>query len=119
MSMSTIKTRILQGFESSSRTTPEFSKFYNQFKKEFTKELLSIKATNITFSKGHFYISGFFTVNNQPYYFSISDVRFFPHTNLLYRTAKNYKDFTGGTNQYSTIEDGMAQKYILKYITNQ
>ena len=107
------------GFESSSGTTPEFLNFFRTFKKEFTKELESIGATNIQIGKGHFYVSGFFTVYNQIWYFSIPDVRgmsygMFKDPNscmnkLLYRTAKDYKDYTGGNNRYAKIETGMTE----------
>jgi len=99
------------GFESSSGLTPEFLEFFKVFKREFKKELNSIKASNITFSRGHFYVSGFFTVNNQPYYFSLSDVRGMGNLGtLMYRTANDYKDYTGGQNMFVTIENGMAEK---------
>lgn len=117
---------LLDGFESSSGLTPEFAQFYRTFKSEFTKELKSIRATNIVFSRGHFYVSGFFTVDDQAYYFSLSDVRGMDYSllwnpdncmsQLLYRTAKNYKDYTGGMNQYVKIGEGMAQEMRLKYL---
>lgn len=101
-----------QGFESSSTLTPEFAQFYRTFKSEFTKELKSIGATDIVFSRGHFYISGFFTVDGQAWYFSISDVRGSEYRmpQLMYRTAKHYKDYTGGSNQWVDIETGMANR---------
>jgi hypothetical protein len=100
-----------KGFESSSGLTPEFAEFFKTFKKEFTDELLSIGATNIQFSRGHFYVSGFFTTpDGQPWYFSLSDVRFFHDRKLLYRTAKDYKDYTGGRNRYTEIKPDMAQE---------
>jgi hypothetical protein len=95
------------GFESSSGKTPEFMHFTRVFKKEFTSELKSIGATDINFSVGHFYVSGFFTVHGQAYYFSLSDVRWGP-SQLLYRTARDYKDYTGGTNRYAEIKFDMA-----------
>jgi hypothetical protein len=108
------------GFESSSTTTPEFASFFRTFKKEFTKELQSIGATAIEFHRGHFYVSGFFMIGIQAWYFSISDVRGMDYglmynpdscmNKLLYRTAKSYKDYTGGHNRYATIETGMAEK---------
>lgn len=106
------------GFESSCQCTPEFNNFFKTFKKEFTKELENANATNIVFSKGHFYISGFFTIGNSIYYFSMSDVRGsefqkYNH-NLMYRTASSYKDYTGGSNQWVKIEEGMAMKMNLK-----
>ena len=112
--------KLKEGFQSSSTKTEEFKAFCRTFKSEFTKELQSINATNIVFRNGHFYISGFFTVDSQAWYFSLSDVRGFEYglkvnpdscmNKLLYRTAKDYRDFTGGSNRYATIEPGMAEK---------
>lgn len=106
-----------QGFESSSQTTLEFTQFVNTFKKEFKKEMQSVNAQNFTFYKGHFNIYGFFTINSQMFYFSLSDVRgkeYVSTINLLYRTAEHDKDWTGGGNRYVKIEDGMALKMDLK-----
>ena len=110
----------LANFESSSFQTPEFKSFAREFKREFKKEMKSIGITDITFSVGHFYISGFFTkyvinpdaVEVKTYYFSISDVRC-PQSNMMYRTAKHKKDYTGGANQWLKIESGMASKMLL------
>ena len=101
-----------QGFESSSGLTQEFKTFFQTFKKEFKKELETIGATNIVFSRGHFYISGFFTVDKQIYYFNLGDVRGSEYRmpNLMYRTAEHYKDYTGGSNRHVDIETGMAEK---------
>lgn len=104
------------GFESSSGLTPEFAEFFRTFKKEFTDELKSIGATDIVFSRGHFYVSGFFTVRGQAWYFSMSDVRYFNDKRIMYRTAKNYKDYTGGQNRYRAIERGMAQEMCWSFI---
>jgi len=99
-----------KGFESSSGLTPEFAQFFRTFKSEFTKELKSLGATEIIFSRGHFYLSGFFTIDKQAFYFSLSDVRGNSRIGykLLYRTAQHYKDYSGGMNQYVIIETGMA-----------
>lgn len=99
------------GFESSSGLTPEFAQFYRTFKSEFTKELKSQGATDIVFSRGHFYVSGFCTINGQVWYFSLSDVRGaeFRMPQLMYRTAKHYKDFTGGQNRWADIKEGMGE----------
>lgn len=100
------------GFESSSGLTKEFAQFFRTFKSEFTKELQTIGATNIVFSRGHFYVSGFFTVSGQAYYFSISDVRGaeFRMPQLMFRTAKHYKDYTGGQNRWVDIAPLIADK---------
>ena len=102
------------GFESSSEKTQEFTNFLKTFKKEFTAELKAVGAESIKIEKGHFCISGFFTVNGKAFYFSISDVRWIgKEPNMLYRTARDYKDFTGGSNQYVTIKSGMAKEMNL------
>ena len=104
-----------KGFESSSFKTPEFILFARTFRREFTKELQSIEATEIIFSIGHFYVSGFFTVAGQPHYFSLSDVRGsevrLPE--LLYRRCKDYKDFIGSSNRYADLEEGMALRMVM------
>lgn len=110
------------GFESAPNKTPEFKSFVSTFKREFKRELEALGATNIKFNVGHFYISGFFTSKTgQVYYFSLPDVRGFSYGNvqghmnqLLYRTAKDYKDYTGGVNQYVPIEFGMCDKMKIK-----
>jgi len=108
-----------KGFESSSGTTPEFMVFYRTFKKELTVELLKRGCTNIQINKGHFYCSGFFTYpSGQVYYFSIPDVRDFNESlnrdgSMLYRTAKDYKDFRGGHNQYVRFESDMIENMKL------
>lgn len=100
------------GFESSSTKTKEFTDFVRVFKSDFKKELKLIDATDIKFNKGHFYISGFFTVGKQIYYFSLSDVRGMEYVNnptLMYRTAEHHKDWTGGSNRWVNIESGMFE----------
>ena len=98
-------------FGSSSANSEEFHEFFDLFKRSFNKELKSIGATEIEYSKGHFYLSGFFTVENQAYYFSLCDVRnsFDNPEKLLVRTATDYKDYTGGHNNYFKIEPGMTK----------
>ena len=100
-----------KGFESSSGTTPQFLSFYRTFKNELTKILTVKGCTNIEIGKGHFYVSGFFTASSgQVYYVSLSDVRGFNETgwhngSLMYRTAKDYKDYTGGCNQFVRLDE--------------
>jgi hypothetical protein len=100
--------RGINHFGSSSVNSEEFNIFFNDFKKSFTNQLRKLKATEIEFSKGHFYLSGFFKVGEQYFYFSLSDVRSsFGDDKLLIRTAKHNKDYTGGGNNYVTIKSGM------------
>lgn len=109
---------LLAGFESSSGKTPEFLSFFRTFKKEFTKELQFLGATNLQFNRGHFYVSGFFTIGTKIFYFNLGDVRGMDYSmqnypdscmsQLLYRTAKDYMDYSGGPNQYVRIGTGMS-----------
>ena len=98
-------------FGSGSYNTEEFHTFFDLFKRSFNKELKSIGATKVEYSKGHFCLSGFFTVDTQAYYFSVSDVRgrFDKNPQLLVRTATSYTDYTGGSNNYFRVEPGMTK----------
>jgi len=100
-------------FGSGSVNSKEFNKFFLLFKRSFTKELNMINAENIVFSKGHFYLSGFFTVQNQIIYFSLSDVRSSQQNpQLLVRTAKNYQDFRGGANNYVSLKKDIGWQML-------
>ncbi len=101
-----------KGFQTSTGKTLEFMTFAKAFKSELKKELESNGAINVQFNTGHLCLSGFYTVGSQAWYFSISDVRFFREAKILYRKADSYKDYTGGTNQYTKIEIGMGNKMI-------
>lgn len=94
-------------FESSTVTTPEFAKFAREFKKAIMKSLPP-ELSLARYSRGHFYVSGFIqnTVTDRIVYFSISDVRYFPgkwNDEILIRTARSTKDYTGGPNNYCTL----------------
>ena len=123
--------------------TDEFKQFAKDYKAALERGLpenLCIKAFNV----GHFYVSGFITekqcigctagtirdcdrmVNkivdkcNGPFYiyFSCSDVRHWRnawYNNILIRTAKSDKDYTGGSNGYTTLEKfGKEAERIMK-----
>lgn len=59
-------------------------------------------------SKNHYEFSVFIKDKNEHYvYFAISDVRFFKNQcfyHILVRTAKSDKDYTGGGNNYTSLE---------------
>ena len=91
-------------YQSSTGETEQFRKFYNLFKRNFTKVLSGMEATNLMFHKGHFYLSGFFTdCRGEIWYFSLSDVRFSTNKTMLIRTAKSYKDYVGGYNRQISL----------------
>lgn len=101
-------------FGSGTRNSPAFNTFYNSFKNKFRKQLQMVGASNFEFSKGHFYLSGFFTKGRQIWYFSISDVRdTYGEPKMLYRTAGSYKDYTGGMNQYVPVGEDMVKEMNL------
>lgn len=89
-------------FESSSTLTPEFALFARQFK-NYIKKAISPNLKLVSFSRGHFEVSGFIQNPNTDLfaYFSTSDVRYFKNSwfnNILVRTASSDKDYTGGRN---------------------
>ncbi len=83
--------------------------FARKFKNELTKQLHGIGATITEFSVGHYYVSGFFRIEGKCYYFSISDVRHFELKQMLWRTAKDEKDFTGGQNRYVQLNEELGR----------
>ena len=92
-------------FESSSGLTEEFADFSKDIKIELKKIMTGYEL--ISYNRGHFYFSAFFKniINNKFVYISSDDVRGSDrwYTNLLVRTAKNDKDYTGGSNDWSTL----------------
>ena len=82
----------------------DFKDFFRREKNRLTKIFKEKGCTNIEMNYGFYYFSGFFTSpSGQVYYLSCSDIRHFGYNTLLIRTAKDYNDFTGGTNQYVNI----------------
>lgn len=71
-------------------------------------QLVFPNATDIKINKMYYECSGFFNVGEQVYYISSPDVRFWDINSLslgiMYRTAKDRKDYTGGTNQWDFNE---------------
>lgn len=91
-------------------TSPEYRNFQTNYKsviKDFCKD---IGMEFHSFSKNHYEFSAVVKSNttNQFYYISISDVRYWKNewaNNILYRIMKHDKDWTGGSNRYSTLQD--------------
>lgn len=104
-------------FESSSSLTPEFAEFRKEIKK-YIKNILDKNLELIMpFGSLHFAFSGFIKnkLTEKYVYFSSSDVRYWPnawYNNLLIRTAKNEKDFTGGSNDWCRLPD-ISKKALL------
>ena len=105
-------------FESSSGLTEEFASFSREYH-AWMKKHLPIGAKLVEWNRGHFYCSGFIERAGKFVYFSFSDVRFFPcgwHDNILIRTAKGAKDYTGGANrncrmdQFTQVVDDLLNR---------
>lgn len=89
-------------FTSSSVRTPEFKSFEKDFIEELKKQVGN-EFKPYGFGGSHFYVSGFLKnkKTGKIVYISVSDVRFFPngwYEDVLIRTAKDEKDYTGGRN---------------------
>lgn len=106
-------------FESSCSTTREFAKFAREFK-AVIKEQIGPNDELVNFSRSHFYCSGFVRRGRQFVYFSISDVRYFSTSwadRVLVRTAKHEKDYTGGFNQQTELQNfGAVTSQIFEHI---
>ena len=96
------------------------NKAYSKEKSIVRKALKQADFNDIKFSNGHYYFSGFATKNNKIIYFSIPDVRYgwsSDGLNLLIRTAKDYKDYTGGSNNYSFFDVKDIQELSNKLVS--
>ena len=94
-------------FVSSCSKTTQFKSFARQFRNAI-KKALPENSELANFNTGHFYCSGFVKRGEAFVYFSISDVRHFAgewYNHVLVRTAQHEKDFTGGCNNYTTLEN--------------
>ena len=112
-------------------TKEEQNKTYSMFKRGFKGYLQNyFKLIQFKASNNYFYISGFFELENkensnkQTYYFSIEDLRF--NSTFLIRTAKDFKDYTGGNNCYLSLKDfeqfkqdlDIVVRFSLKWLTS-
>ena len=94
-------------FDSSSGKTEPYMTFCKVFRKQFKKLLadnFDLKGIDGWNSNAHFSQSGFFELNNGSiFYFSIEDLRWSP--TFMIRRAKDFKDYTGGSNDYLNVEN--------------
>ena len=94
-------------FDSSTGKTEQYMTFCKVFKKQFKKLLadnFDLKGIDGWNSNAHFGQSGFFELNNGSiFYFSIEDLRWSP--TFMIRRAKDFKDYTGGSNDYLNVEN--------------
>jgi len=103
-----------EDFQSSCYETAQFKIFYDKFT-SLLKKTLKDKIKRIDFTRGHFYLSGFFeTLTGKIYYFNLGDVRSDKVDRILIRTAKDFKDYSGGDNWWISISN--MDQDILTYL---
>ena len=93
-------------FISSSQKTEQYKTYHRTFKREFKKALTSMGCNDLDIGKpNHFDVSGFFTApGGQMWYFSVGDLRW-NKDQMLIRTAKHNKDWTGGMNRWVSLDN--------------
>lgn len=84
---------------------------YKKFQNKYINYLRSICKERgwevVNVGRGHYYFCLFIKENGNYIYLAIHDVRYNPnswHNNILVRTAKHNKDYTGGQNMYTSLE---------------
>ena len=103
-------------FESSSGVTQEQVAFWNAFRSDM-KRILKGKIKRLKLEKNHFEMFGFFEANTGViWYISTGDLRWAAKKyGMLIRTAKDFKDFTGGPN-YTIMFDEHFEENLLQYV---
>lgn len=102
-------------FESSSCRTHQYLEFHRIFKQEL-KNLLKPFVEEIEISKpNHFDVSGFFKLKDgRIFYIYLGDLRWDKEA-ILIRTAKHFKDYTGGSNDYISLDENFSER-LIKYL---
>lgn len=89
-----------------------FDQFVRDFRSYMKAEGKRLRLTPLPFKANWFITSGFVLneKSGKMAYWSISDVRYFKdewYNHVLYRTAENEKDYTGGSNHFCELPDLM------------
>jgi len=103
-------------FESSTGDTDQQITFRRLFKADMRK-ILKDKATRIELNKNHFEMYGFFeTTTGKIFYINTGDLRWSAkQMGMLIRAAKDFRDFTGGSNMTVMYDENFADS-LLKII---
>ena len=96
-------------FKTSTQKTSEFTLFSMDFMSYIDTHLPN-NLVLARYTVGHFCVSGFITNKDtgKVACFNISDVRYFQNSwfsNVLYRTAKDVQDYSGGINHFAKLPD--------------
>ena len=106
--MKRLKQYLNYTFSSSGTTREDYKSFQRKFK-NYIKKILPEEYALHSFSPNHYCCTGVIKDNqNRFIYFSIPDVRFFPnewYNDILIRTMASEKDWTGGRNNYTNLEN--------------
>lgn len=91
-------------------TSDEYKQFQRNYKSVLKDISKQIGFELYSFNSNHYDFSAVMKSNttNMYYYISIPDVRYFKNEwaeNILYRTMEHEKDWTGGSNRYSSLEE--------------
>ena len=111
-------------FGSGTRNTPDFVIFMRTVHGDFEKMKNAGIITDYKVKTGHFYFYVFITANDENksvYYLSSPDTRgIFDGGKymMLIRRAKDYKDYTGGSNNYIALGDTFLDELILFLLMN-
>lgn len=93
-------------FSSGGYAGDDFKSFNTKFKNVITK-MLPEGYEIVTWVRGHYYCSAMIKTSDEKYvYISIPDVRYAVNewfAKILYRTAANKDDWTGGPNHYTNL----------------
>lgn len=104
-----------QEFIGSCGKTTQYIQFHKTFKKDITKILKPYCSIIKIYKPNHFGGSGFFELKNKNiYYFSLRDLSA-GKKDMLIRTAKDFNDFTGGTNNFICFNNKFKHN-LLNYI---
>lgn len=112
----TVLNHLRNGIEDWGGTTSrDFMNWAKEFKHMIQEQIALVGGTDYKQNTGHYYVSGFFKIGEQAYYISCDDVRYSSADHvvntILIRTAKDYKDYTGGCNHYIRIDDNMFKEH--------
>ena len=93
-------------------TTKSSSETYKHIKKKLRTILKSLGAEKIKLTNGFFRFSGFCSFENTIIYVSCSDTRESGDPIILIRSASDYKDYTGGMNNFSPLQHDRIEQII-------
>lgn len=90
-------------------TSDDFKNFIRLYRNKLNRMCKDNNWQLVNFSTGHYYASWFVKNSEGKHiYMSFSDVRYFNkswYNSILYRTAKDEKDYTGGSNWYTDLNN--------------